>query len=225
MQLCQTGDGSLTLRDPHSGQSYRSIHGAVTESTEVFLDNSNVAERLAARQPTSVLEIGFGTGLNFCLTAMRALKHQCPLRYSSCDYALPPVALIETLLRHNLPASEALLAELLPLLRQQSAALHRGLLCDTVDFELRRCDARTTHWPNDSFDAIYLDGFSASCNPELWQRDFLAQLAPSLRSGGRLATFGVNRAFRNALAAAGFSWQKRPGPAGKREVLIAHRNV
>jgi tRNA U34 5-methylaminomethyl-2-thiouridine-forming methyltransferase MnmC len=222
VKVRETADGTLTLEDPASGQTYRSIHGAATESRLVFLQNSGVAARLNAGEPTRVLEIGFGTGLNFCITATLAIENRCQLHYAACEFALPDIDLLESLLQHNLPDARHLTDELVALLAQSSDGEHsKGCLSEWVELDLYRGDARTASWPDAHFDAIYLDAFSARCNPQLWQRAFLAQLRPTLHKRGRLATFGVNRAFRQALSEAGFSWSKYPGPPGKREVLVA----
>ncbi len=222
MKVRITADGSKTLEDPASGQTYRSMHGAVTESRQVFLHNSGIAARLEAGTPSSVLEIGFGTGLNFCTTASWAIEKQCPVYYAACEFALPALDLIESLLRHNLPDSRLLIENLIEQLRYSSDADHcQASFSDWVELDLYLGDARAASWPPHRFDAIYLDAFSAQCNPQLWQQPFLAQLQPLLRDRGRLATFGVNRAFRKALEAAGFEWVKLPGPPGKREVLVA----
>ena len=70
--LVRTADGLDTLYSARYGQTYHSRHGAGTEARHVFLDGSGVADRLADGLPTRVLEVGFGTGLNFFLTAQQA---------------------------------------------------------------------------------------------------------------------------------------------------------
>jgi len=60
-----------------------------------------VAKRLAQKQPTRVLEIGFGTGLNFLRTAIHALNHDCHLHYTGIDIQPPPSQLALQLLAHN----------------------------------------------------------------------------------------------------------------------------
>ena len=73
--LCD--DGSRTLRKISTGTTWHSESGALAETELVFLVNSGVVDRLSRLQPTRVLEIGFGTGLNFWTTASTALiAHQ-----------------------------------------------------------------------------------------------------------------------------------------------------
>jgi len=57
------------------------------------------------------------------------------------------------------------------------------------------------------------------------QPAFLTNLSQSLKENGTLATYSVNRRFREALTEAGWQWQKLPGPMGKREVLIATKSA
>ena len=68
-------------------------------------------------------------------------------------------------------------------------------------------------------DAFFLDGFSPDRNPELWSARLCSSLARLAVTGATLATWTVAGAVRNALSAAGFVIEKRPGFAGKREMM------
>jgi tRNA U34 5-methylaminomethyl-2-thiouridine-forming methyltransferase MnmC len=81
-----TGDQSKTLYSERYKQTYHSIHGAVNESRHVFLRGAKVAARLENREPTRVLEIGFGLGLNFVLTADCAQQHDAQLEYVGVEH-------------------------------------------------------------------------------------------------------------------------------------------
>jgi tRNA 5-methylaminomethyl-2-thiouridine biosynthesis bifunctional protein len=84
-------------------------------------------------------------------------------------------------------------------------------------------DARAATWPT-GVDAVYLDGFSPSVNPELWTDEVLARVASHLAAGGAVASYCVQGRVRRALEGAGLRVEKRPGPpGGKREVLWARR--
>src|SRR5690606_27742359 len=85
MGVIVTADGSRTLSSSTFGETYGSRHGALTEALHVFLDGSGVRRRLEAGHPTSVLEIGFGTGLNFLVTAAAAEEHGVQLRYRAIE--------------------------------------------------------------------------------------------------------------------------------------------
>lgn len=96
-----TADGSRTLRSTAHGQTFKSRQGALTESRAVFVEGSGVAARLAAGIPTSVLEIGFGTGLNFLVTAEAARGAGTSLCYVAVESDLLPAATLRALAHHE----------------------------------------------------------------------------------------------------------------------------
>ena len=219
LTLVLTGDGSYTLAHPNLPETYHSRFGAVSEAITVFLENSTVKHRLQQGRETAVLEIGFGSGLNFMLTTACAKEYQCTLSYTAYENQLPPAPIIAELLSNNLKSCEAEINSL------QHAIANPPIINTAIN---KHChltivneDVRNSAIPPNAFDAIYLDAFSVSQNPHLWQATFLTTLHRSLKGGGTLATYSVNRVFKDALTAAGFSWKKRPGPAGKREVIVA----
>ena len=63
--LIQTSDGSTSLYNPQLNETYHSVHGALQETMHVFIKNGLY---LFLKQPVSILEIGFGTGLNALVT-------------------------------------------------------------------------------------------------------------------------------------------------------------
>ena len=63
--LIQTSDGSTSLYNPQLNETYHSVHGALQETMHVFIKNGLY---LFPKQPVSILEIGFGTGLNALVT-------------------------------------------------------------------------------------------------------------------------------------------------------------
>src|SRR6187551_135349 len=67
-----TADGSPTIYLPSLNQHYHSIHGAVQESKHVFMKMG--WEKICEANDLSVLEIGFGTGLNALLVLIECIK-------------------------------------------------------------------------------------------------------------------------------------------------------
>ena len=66
-QLITTKDGSHTLYVEDLDEHYHSLFGAVTESKHVFID---AGLKAITRSEISILEMGFGTGLNAFLTLL-----------------------------------------------------------------------------------------------------------------------------------------------------------
>ena len=67
-----TADGSHSIRVPELNVTYHSKHGAIQESVHVFI---NSGLRYINRKEISILEVGFGTGLNALLTLIEAEKN------------------------------------------------------------------------------------------------------------------------------------------------------
>ena len=223
----QTQDGSYTLYSARYRQTYHSTHGAVTESRHVFLEGAGVRERLAAGLPARVLEIGFGTGLNFLLTADVALAHEAPLEYVAAEHDLLPAGILSGLeygrWLHHPTLFEKLVEWRTGLPERPRPGLLACSIRDTLSLELLVGDACTIELEAGRFDAVYLDAFSPDTNPELWTAPFLQRIARALRPGARLATYSARGLVRRNLATAGFSVEKRAGPPGKREMVIATR--
>ncbi len=93
LDIMLTDDGSRTLRDRELNETYHSGCGALSECWHVYLQNSGVHD-LLAKQPVSpvrVLELGFGTGMGWLITAATAEIYQASLDYVSIERSLLPV--------------------------------------------------------------------------------------------------------------------------------------
>src|SRR5690606_26607053 len=97
-------------------ESYRSRHGALSEARHVFLEGSDVAAKLRSGLAVKVLEIGFGTGLNFLVTA-QAAGPGTTLRYTALENDLPPLTALAALEYERLLAPSPHPAALLGWLR------------------------------------------------------------------------------------------------------------
>ncbi|MCB0214680.1 MAG: tRNA (5-methylaminomethyl-2-thiouridine)(34)-methyltransferase MnmD [Anaerolineae bacterium] len=221
-----TGDGSDTLYSAAYDETFHSTFGALTETEHVFLRATGVAQHLAGGQPARVLEVGFGTGLNFWVTAHHSLMTGTPLDYVSLEKYLLPVATLARLNHGDLPAvaqeiRQAFLEWRANLPDPLPAAPLQWRFGDGIRLELVIGDAVTVPIPSRDYHAVYQDAFSPEKNPELWTQEFFARLFGLLRPGGKLATYSVKGEVRRRLAAVGFQVHKQPGPPGKREILVA----
>lgn len=222
-KLASTADGSQTLYSERYAQTFHSQKGALTESKHVFLEASGVTERLVKKQATDILEVGFGTGLNFFLSADAAFGAGSSLRYTAAEQNLLAADLISSL------GYEAHLnrPELLDAYLEFRSSLPDGITDQVFEFEGVRLElllgeATEQAFSAATYDAVYQDAFSPDANPELWTLKFLSKLHAALRAGGVLTTYCVKGSVRRSLAALGFAVQKRPGPLnGKREMLRA----
>ena len=74
-----------------------------------------------------------------------------------------------------------------------------------------------------TFDAWFLDGFAPSRNSAMWSADLMQRVHDTTREGGSFATYAAAGFVRRNLIAAGFAVERRPGFAGKREMLCGIR--
>jgi tRNA U34 5-methylaminomethyl-2-thiouridine-forming methyltransferase MnmC len=73
------------------------------------------------------------------------------------------------------------------------------------------------------FNLLYYDAFAPTVQPELWTTEIFKKLFNCMEPGGILVTYCSKGAVRRALTEAGFSVQKIPGPAHKREMIRSVR--
>jgi len=238
-QIRITDDDSPTLVQAATADSMHSGCGAIAESQHVYLAGSSVAQRLAAGRPTRVLEVGFGSGMAWLLSADAALAHAAPLLYVGLENQLPPESVIRELKLGRYLRQPELLEHYCRWLGSfASAAEAPGhpteshtfqFECVTLQLELGDAVQWCLHGqrdrfddPADRFDAIYFDPYSPATSPRLWQQDIFAALRKLLAADGSLVSYCVSRPVRDAIAAAGLVVSKVPGPVGgKREVLLA----
>ena len=70
-KIITTSDGSTTIQIVDWNEQYHSIHGAIQEAYHVFIKSGL---SLFKHQDLSILEIGFGTGLNAIITSIESEK-------------------------------------------------------------------------------------------------------------------------------------------------------
>jgi tRNA 5-methylaminomethyl-2-thiouridine biosynthesis bifunctional protein len=189
----------------------------------VFLAGNALPERWRTRESFTVVETGFGLGLNFLVTCAAFLADEratARMHYVSVEkHPFVKRDLAAALARYpELPPLSRELLEVWPLPLPGFHRLHlaRGRVTLTLLFGdaqalLPQLDARA--------DAFYLDGFAPEKNPEIWSPAIAKELARLAAAGATFATWTVAGAVRAALAGAGFAAEKRAGFGRKREML------
>src|SRR5215510_6915499 len=85
-KIILTGDGSHSISVPELNVAYHSVHGAITESLHVFIKagliDSGIFDYIGVN---TILEVGFGTGLNALLTLIEADKHKNRIYYTGIE--------------------------------------------------------------------------------------------------------------------------------------------
>lgn len=214
-----TADGSSTIFVPELNQHYHSTHGALQESLHVFIE---AGLKNIKTKNVSILEIGFGTGLNAWLTAIEAKKPAINVVYVAVEKH--PVLEDELrLLNYTSSIEEKEDASLFN-------ALHDAVWEKTVSispsFSLKKQQKNFLDITDkDAFDIIYYDAFAPNTQPELWTEEIFEKMFTALKPGGFLVTYCAKGQVKRNLKAVGFVLECLPGPPGKREMTRALKPI
>ena len=216
MILQTTADGSHTLFVPDIEESYHSMHGAIQESTFIFIEQGL---RKCPKHAVQLLEIGFGTGLNALLTALEAGHTKKSIHYTTIE--LYPVS-EQTVRSLNYP-------ELVENSGDLFEKIHRANWEIEVEinpyFVLQKLKTDfTTYFLTGMYDVIYFDPFSPEKQPEMWEESGFSKIADHCNPDAILTTYCAKGTVRRTLQRVGFRVERLTGPPGKREILRAIRS-
>ena len=218
LQLVATADGSYTILNEAVGEHYHSRNGALQESMHVFV-NAGLAYFLAEHQTTevSVLEVGFGTGLNFLLSANACMQRGVKLNYTGIEaFPLSAELIAQTGYDQYVPAA---------LWKQFTAGYEQLIKTENKPLQIEGCALTIATCPllgfnpDEQFDIIYFDAFAASKQPEMWNEEAINHTIKFLKPGGVFVTYAITGNLKRMLKSLGVTIQKIPGAAGKREML------
>ena len=214
-EIIITSDGSSTIHLPEWDEQYHSKHGAIQEAKHVFIKSGL---SLFSDRKISILEIGFGTGLNSFITFLEAPKFNLDINYVGVEaYPVAP----EEIERLNY-VSELEATDFECTFKQMHELQWEIKNEITSHFTLTK-RKQFFNEINDinTFDLIYFDAFGARVQPELWTEDIFKTMFNSLKNGGILVTYSAKGSVRRAMQSVGFTVERLPGPPGKREMLRA----
>ncbi len=217
-EIIQTNDGSTTIHLPEWNESYHSKHGAIQEAYHVFIKNGL---SLKAGQAISILEIGFGTGLNCFITYIESEKDNQQIDYVGIEAY--PVALDEAMHMNYPSAIDESRATVFAQMHVSDWE-QKNMLSDHFSLTKRKQFFQDIKDEN-TFDLIYFDAFGFRVQPELWSEEIFASMYKALKTNGVLVTYACRTSIKNAMLSAGFSVKKLPGAPGKREMLRAIKEL
>ncbi len=224
-----TRDGSSTLYSSQFEQPYHSRSGAVAESRFIYFESNKLVEIILNREPLSILEIGFGTGLNLVLLLdyIEKTGFDSKVSFTTVDaYPIDP----ET--AKNLNFGEDLNHIDYPnILSHIFSGLQPGWnfikIKEQVDvhFFYGLFDEMVLPPKTNSpkpFDAVLHDPFSPESNPEGWTADLFQKIAAHSSPNAILSTYSSASSGRAAMSIAGWHVARQPARTiGKREMTVA----
>jgi tRNA U34 5-methylaminomethyl-2-thiouridine-forming methyltransferase MnmC len=210
-----TEDGSSTLFIPELNEHYHSIHGAVQESTHIFIQNGYLQIHAS---PIRIFEAGFGTGLNAYLTFLASEQEGKPVYYTSIEKYPIGDDIVKCL--NYTEKANVKEANIFQSLHDAPWDIEVNISDQFTLFKMRG-DLKEIKLPDSNYDLVYFDAFGPDVQPELWTQKIFEVLFRSMKENACLVTYSVKGAVKRALKAAGFSLEKLPGPPGKREMTRA----
>lgn len=211
-----TQDGSSSISIENWGETYHSIFGALQEAIHVYINNGLL---ICNKKEINILEMGFGTALNFCLTYKEALNRNFSIKYTGIE-GYPINELEWKTLNYSSFFSDFSFEEIHRLPWEQW-----NQLTDKISlFKHKSLFENLSLSPN-CFDLIYFDVFGYNYQPELWSENILQKMYNSLKTNGILVTYASKGVVNRTLKTIGFSVKKMPGPPGKREMTVAIKTI
>lgn len=228
MELLLTNDGSHTLHHPTLNETYHSKFGAVEESKYVFLEKGlgDYLKRTAnsKQQAISILEIGYGTGLNALLFADYAIENKIKLQYTGIDI-LPLAAEILSQLNY----SEIIPLKPTNLFQQLNLAAWNVKTIVNDYFEINKIQADIHDFDGSNYletiDLVLMDAFAPDKQPDMWQNSLYKVFFKLCKPGGVLVTYSAKGSVKRGLMEVGFLVEKLPGPPMKRHMLRATKPI
>lgn len=218
-EIITTADGSKTIRIKDWNEQYHSLHGAVQEAYHVFIKNGL---SLFHDRDLSILEIGFGTGLNAFITFLESRKYNLKINYRAVE-AYPVNEREWGQLDYTVALNAVDMAPIFFRLHQ-TAWEESCEITDNFQLWKQKKDFRDIS-DRTEYDLIYFDAFGSRVQPELWTESIFANMYRALKPGGTLVTYAAKGAVRRAMQAVGFMVERLPGPPGKREMLRAVKSI
>lgn len=218
-EIIITDDGSTTIRIPDWNENYHSTHGAIQEAKHVFIKNG--LDLLQNQKSISLLEIGFGTGLNAFITFLETLDKE---KVNYVGVEAYPISTEEIAQMNYVSELQA---------TQYQVIFDKMHSCDwesqqniTNNFILtKRRQFFQDIDDKEQYDLIYFDAFGFPLQPELWSEVIFKKMFDALLPNGILVTYACRSSIKNAMLSVGFSIEKLPGAPGKREMLRAIKRI
>lgn len=216
-EIIQTLDGSTTIQIKEWDECYHSKHGAIQEAQHVFIKNGL---SLFQNKEISILEIGFGTGLNAFITFLEGRKMNQSIDYVGVEaYPISAEELVSMNYVEELNATDD---------KGVFELMHQ---CNWEEKETFGNDFSLTKRKQlfeeindlDRFDLIYFDAFGYRVQPDLWSTAIFKKMFDALKDNGVLVTYAARGVVKRSMIEVGFTVEKLAGPPGKREMFRARK--
>lgn len=215
-EIVLTEDGSSSLYVEEIQEHFHSHFGAIQEAQHIFIQNGFCEELKSEPDQISILEIGFGTGLNCFLTILESIKDKSQVYYEGIEKF--PLSEAEYKQLNYASVFDPNQQHLFDKLHESPWEVPNTIL---PKFELfkRACSFEAALFDFNKFDLVYFDPFSPDKQPEMWELPVIKRVYESMKKGAILMTYCTKGVVKRTFKEVGFKIEKLPGPIGKREIL------
>lgn len=185
-------DGSVTIWDKSYKDYYHAKAGAYKEAKELFLEQSNLKQRLE-KGNVELLDIGFGMGYN-SLCAMK-LKKKNALNITALDKNRVIIKQAISLIKEK--DEKEILEKIFENFQYRDEKNHLKLIIDDARYSITKLEKK--------YDIVFLDSFLPNLNPSLVSFEFAKLVKEVLKEDGVVITSQNNPMVRAAFSKAMFS--------------------
>ena len=222
------------LLNEHFNDRYFDVVDPIAEAQQIHFSNNRILERITAAKEAHtrfvIGETGFGVG-RVLLSLMNYLEksgvQRADIEYNSVELYPVTAARMAAILEQFRPQVGNVVDNVVnayATLDIGSGGWHSVVLYGS--FGKIHCNL----WVGDALAMVealaypcnvwFLDGHGPKKNPSIWRPELLMAIGSKTEQGGSCSTFTVAGDVRRALAAAGFTIERRAGCGGKKEVLL-----
>lgn len=213
-ELTLTSDGSHTIYVRELDEHYHSVHGAVQESSHIFIRNGL---EVCKADPLSIFEVGFGTGLNALLTAVICASGNRAVSYTAIEKYPLDNNIISFLNHHKFAGEKG--KEIFNSIHSAPWNININI---SKNFNLKKIEADLTKEQfQGKYDLIYFDAFGPDKQPEMWTREIFEGISSITNKNGIFVTYSAKGDVKRNLRDCGFDVILLPGPPGKRQMIRA----
>jgi tRNA U34 5-methylaminomethyl-2-thiouridine-forming methyltransferase MnmC len=213
-KIILTSDGSHTIFVPELNEHYHSVHGAVQESSLVYIRNGL---EFCKADPVNIFELGLGTGLNVLLSVIYSNENKLRIDYTSIEKYPLPLSVLNTLNHHSFAGEKG---------KDIFSKIHKSKWDSTEKiseyFNLKKIKGDfVNHNIDGKYDLIYFDAFGPDKQPDIWTVGVFEKISDLTVKGGIFVTYSAKGEVKRLLKANGFKITMLPGPPGKRQMIRA----
>ncbi len=216
IKIIRTDTGDFTLYHPDIDEHYHSTKGAIAESQHVYIENGL---KKISKSSISILEIGFGTGLNAFLSAIYATENNIKLNYLGLEKFPVNEEFTQQLnYARNLKQYDHLWQKIVKNQWNKPEKINDNFILYKLETDLLSFETPQ------KFNLIYYDAFAPDKQPEMWTEKIIQKIATFLSKGGLITTYTAKGTVKQAFRNQGLEVKRVKGALGKHHMLNIWKN-